>query len=98
MTTKIEETQEETKVQEEQAQSLKIKVRHCHHGEDSYSIGIEVKDVQMAMRAYSFSPSPGSHNDVTIFDMSIDDMLRLAQLIQDEAFKIKHEKPEEAKQ
>ena len=71
----------------------------CKHGEDDYSLSIEFEDCHATMNTYNYDHRVGYRVGLTIFDLSTDDIVNLANTILEQAFAIRQsEKKTETKE
>lgn len=74
--------------QEKKVETKKWVTSHCHHGGDTFSIGIEVQDCHVDLTTNAWSFKPGNHAKVTFFDTTSHDYLMLIDKLAQEALKI----------
>jgi len=66
-----------------------IKISHTQHNEDEYSISLEIEDRHVSLSTYGWSHKQGYMADVSIFDLSVDEIQKLGEALITEALRIK---------
>lgn len=66
-----------------------FETRYCKHADGTYSLALELNNCQVSLSAHSYDHIIGYRANLGIFDLSVDDMLNLANKIQEQVFIIK---------
>jgi len=77
-----------TDAQTETMKRPPIKVRHCKHADDEYSITLATENRHIDLSVSHWSHCPGGSADISIFTLSISEIKELGAAIISEAAKI----------
>jgi len=66
-----------------------LSVRCCKHNEDEYSISIHADDVMVTVSSMPYDYEMGCSNELTIFQLSKQNVKELAELILEQYYLIK---------
>ncbi len=77
--------------------AVAFEMRHCKHTDGTYSLTLELSNCQVSLSAHSYDYIIGYRANLGIFDLSVEDMLNLANKIQEQVFIIKQQSLKENK-
>jgi hypothetical protein len=69
--------------------AVELETRFCKHADGTYSLALELSNCQVSLSTHSYDHIIGYRANFGIFDLSVEDMLNLANKIQEQVFIIK---------
>ena len=81
----------------ETKKGVKFRTSFCKHDKEDYSLNIGFDNCHTTMTTFNYDHGVGYHVELSIFDLSIDDMMTLANRIQEQAFIIRQSEQREVK-